>query len=198
MSGLTDDLRQAPVAAGCIRMYWLGQAGFAFRTAAGRQMLAICLLAVNVLAQTNNTTAVSKPGETSGGLNDHLVMQDGNPIGIRITVGLIPDYNKPEMKQPGAARIVTAESLELIAYALTEGENEGAVVGYLDDGVLMVREQNGKRLGKVFAPRHREKYRSVTEETSDGKTVTRQTYDKRPVTAVEAYLFDLLNWFPKE
>ncbi|MBM4142463.1 MAG: MBL fold metallo-hydrolase [Lentisphaerae bacterium] len=38
MKCLVDDLRQAAVPAGAIRMYWLGQAGFAFRTAAGKRV----------------------------------------------------------------------------------------------------------------------------------------------------------------
>ena len=39
MSALTSELRQAPVPAGGVRLYWLGQAGFAFRTAEGRRVL---------------------------------------------------------------------------------------------------------------------------------------------------------------
>ncbi|MFZ4396521.1 MAG: MBL fold metallo-hydrolase [Kiritimatiellia bacterium] len=38
MSELTRDLQTAAVPAGSLRMYWLGQAGFAFRTAAGRRI----------------------------------------------------------------------------------------------------------------------------------------------------------------
>ena len=38
MRPLVDDLRQTAVSAGALRMYWLGQAGFAFRTAAGKRV----------------------------------------------------------------------------------------------------------------------------------------------------------------
>ncbi len=38
MFNLAEDLRCAPVPSGGVRMYWLGQAGFAFRTASGRRV----------------------------------------------------------------------------------------------------------------------------------------------------------------
>lgn len=38
MRHLLDDLRQTEVPAGGVRLYWLGQAGFAFRTAAGKRV----------------------------------------------------------------------------------------------------------------------------------------------------------------
>jgi L-ascorbate 6-phosphate lactonase len=38
MKFLIDDLRQAAVTEGSLRLYWLGQAGFAFRTAAGKRV----------------------------------------------------------------------------------------------------------------------------------------------------------------
>ncbi len=38
MSDIVRDLHQTPVPAGGVRLYWLGQAGFAFRTAAGRRI----------------------------------------------------------------------------------------------------------------------------------------------------------------
>ena len=38
MRHVFDDLRQTPVPEGAIRLYWLGQAGFAFRTAAGKRI----------------------------------------------------------------------------------------------------------------------------------------------------------------
>jgi L-ascorbate 6-phosphate lactonase len=38
MSEFTQDLSQAVVPSGGVRLYWLGQAGFAFRTAAGRRI----------------------------------------------------------------------------------------------------------------------------------------------------------------
>jgi L-ascorbate 6-phosphate lactonase len=38
MSEWTDDWRQAVVPVGGVRLYWLGQAGFAFRTPAGRRI----------------------------------------------------------------------------------------------------------------------------------------------------------------
>lgn len=38
MSDLAQDLQQAPPKGGAVRLYWLGQAGFAFRTAAGRRV----------------------------------------------------------------------------------------------------------------------------------------------------------------
>ena len=39
MTGLVDELRQVSVPAGGVRLYWLGQAGFAFKTAAGKRIL---------------------------------------------------------------------------------------------------------------------------------------------------------------
>jgi len=38
MSSVVRNLREASVPAGGVRLYWLGQAGFAFRTAAGRRI----------------------------------------------------------------------------------------------------------------------------------------------------------------
>jgi L-ascorbate 6-phosphate lactonase len=38
MSSVVHDLQTAPVPPGGVRLYWLGQAGFAFRTAAGRRV----------------------------------------------------------------------------------------------------------------------------------------------------------------
>jgi L-ascorbate 6-phosphate lactonase len=38
MNGMMTDIERAPVSAGSVRMYWLGQAGFAFLTAAGKRV----------------------------------------------------------------------------------------------------------------------------------------------------------------
>ena len=156
--------------------------------------LAVCLLAANVLAQTNASTAAMKPEISTNGLNDNLVTPDGKPIGIRITVGHVPDYLQAKDVKPGTARIVTEDAQELKAFALTEGDNAGAVVGYYYEDKVMVREQTGNRLGRVFSPRYREKVKSVSERTRDGNWVTRTTYDGRPATEAELFVFLRLNW----
>jgi len=99
---------------------------------------------------------------------------------------------------PGTARIVTTDGREVKAFALTDGENKGAVVGFLDEFTLMVREQKGTRLGKVFSPRLREKLKRLSKTTADGGSVATTTYDGRPLTEAEAYVFAILEWVPEE
>jgi hypothetical protein len=158
----------------------------------------ICLLAANVPAQTNTTTAAAGRTEKAEGLNDNLVTPDGQPIGMRITVGFASDHIGPGSTRPGVARIVTTDGHELKAFALTDGANKGAVVGYLDEFTLMVREQKGTRLGKVFSPRLREKFKRMTQTASDGASVSTTTYDGRPLTEAEACAFEMAEWVPEE
>jgi hypothetical protein len=157
-----------------------------------------CLLAANVLAQTNTATTVSGRDEIAGGINDDLVTPDSQPIATRITVGFASDHAGPESVKPGTARIVTTDGRELKAFALTDGDNKGAVVGYMDEFTLMVREQKGARLGKVFSPRLCEKFKRLSKTTADGGSVSTTTYDGRPLTDAEAYVFEILDWVPKE
>lgn len=154
----------------------------------------VCLLTANVLAQTNVSTSAPKPEVSTNGLNDNLVTPDGKPIGIRITVGKVPDYLEARQVKPGTARIVTEDAQEIKAFALTEGDNAGAVVGCYVEDKVWVREQTGKRLGKVFAPRFREKVQSVVEQARDGTWVTKTSYDGRPATEAELFVFVELNW----
>jgi hypothetical protein len=58
----------------------------------------------------------------------------------------------------------------------------------------MVRQQDGSRLGKVFAPRFPEKLKIVPNKTVDNTTNFERTYDGRPVTEAETFVFDAVGW----
>lgn len=156
----------------------------------------VCLLAVKVLAQDQVSPNATGAAGTTEGINDNLVTAAGKPIGERVVVGLVSEHTRPDAipPKPGSARIVTAEGLELRAFALTSGERRGAVVGYVDDETLMVRDQKGENLGKVFSPRLREKLKSVSEKTAAGAAVIRVSYAGRPLTEAEAEVFAAVGW----
>lgn len=158
--------------------------------------VALGLLAANVLAQTNIPSAAPRSAGTTNDLNDKLVTQDGTPICERYSIGLVSDHVRPGSPplNPWTARIVTSDGRDLEAFAFAEGEWKGALVGYIEEFTLMVREQDGKRLGKVFTPRFREKVKTVSEESADGTSTTKITYDGRAATDVEAYVFEAAGW----
>jgi hypothetical protein len=147
-------------------------------------------------AATNALARTGTPEEAREDLNANLVRKDGTPIGVRISVGLVPDYAKSESVRPWMAAVLREDQISMNAFALTEGEHKGAVVGYLDDATLMVRDLDGKRLGKVFTPRSPEKFRNAYKRNADDEEVVTPTYDGRPLTEIEAYVFRLAGWQP--
>jgi hypothetical protein len=135
---------------------------------------------------------------TPDGLNDNLVQHDGRKV-FDTSEFYDVKYQGRDVSwdqafalkafgaidvMPGVGFIVRGGT-KLRAYAFPDGGFKSAIIGYEDGDTLMVRGQDRNGLSRLFTPRDRGML------TGDGGSAR---YGDRPLTDVEAHLFEAVGW----